>query len=129
VQNVSGLAAGGSSLEAPRNMPVQALDYVAGYLAALGALVGLARRATEGGSWHVRVSLVQVAHWLAELGTVDAGAGAEDLPEAEVAALSQETPSAFGRLRHLRPAVGLSETPAFYARPPEPLGSSPPAWP
>ena len=59
------------SLAKPRNLPVQALDYIAGYLGALGAMAGLARRIEQGGSWLVRVSLVQVAHWLASLGTVE----------------------------------------------------------
>src|SRR5262249_30085298 len=64
VQNVTGLSAAQGSLDKPRNLPVQANDYIAGYLAALGAMVGLARRVEQGGSWLVRVSLVQVAHWI-----------------------------------------------------------------
>ncbi len=86
VQNVTGLAATQGSLEKPRNMPVQALDYIAGYLGALGAMVALARRVEQGGSWLVRVSLVQVAHWLASLGTVDATKGAAELPDGDLAA-------------------------------------------
>jgi len=39
-----------------------------------------------------------------------------------------ESDGPFGRLRHLKPVVQLSETPAFYARPAEPLGSSPARW-
>ncbi|MFZ5784389.1 MAG: CoA transferase [Pseudomonadota bacterium] len=128
VQNVTGLSATQGTLDKPRNLPVQALDYIAGYLGALGAMVGLARRAEQGGSWLVRVSLVQVAHWLAGLGTVDAAAGRNELPEAELASLFMESDTAFGRLRHLKPAVGLSETPPFYARPAEPLGTSPARW-
>ncbi len=128
VQNVTGLSATQGTLDKPRNLPVQALDYIAGYLAALGAMVGLARRAEQGGSWLVRVSLVQVAHWIASLGTVDATAGMAELPEAELAPLFMESNGAFGRLRHLKPAVALSETPPFYARPAEPLGTSPARW-
>jgi crotonobetainyl-CoA:carnitine CoA-transferase CaiB-like acyl-CoA transferase len=128
VQNVTGLAATNSSLDKPRNMPVQALDYIAGYLGALGAMVALARRVEQGGSWLVRVSLVQVAHWLASLGTVDAAAGAQELPDDEVARLVMETQGPLGRLRHLKPVVQLSETPAYFARPAEPLGTSPARW-
>ena len=40
VQNVTGLSATQGSLAKPRNLPVQALDYIAGYLGALGAMVG-----------------------------------------------------------------------------------------
>ncbi len=128
VQNVTGLAATQGTLEKPRNMPVQANDYIAGYLAALGAMVGLARRVEEGGSWLVRVSLVQVAHWIASLGTVDGSKGAAELGDDELASLITESVGPFGRLNHLRPIVQLSETPAFYARPAEPLGSSPARW-
>ncbi len=128
VQNVTGLAAAQGSLDSPRNLPVQALDYIAGYLAALGAMIGLARRAEEGGSWHVRVSLVQVAHWLASLGTIDGSAGLKDLPDADLAALLMESDGPFGRLRHLKPVIQLSETPCRYDRPAEPLGTSPALW-
>jgi crotonobetainyl-CoA:carnitine CoA-transferase CaiB-like acyl-CoA transferase len=128
VQNVTGLSATQGTLEKPRNMPVQANDYIAGYLAALGAMVGLARRVEEGGSWLVRVSLVQVAHWIASLGTVDPAKGVAELAEPELDRLLMESDGLFGHLRHLKPVVQLSETPAFYARPAEPLGTSPARW-
>ena len=41
--------------EVPKLLPCSAIDYVSGYLMALGAMVALARRAQEGGSWLVRV--------------------------------------------------------------------------
>jgi len=128
VQNVTGLAATQGSLEKPRNLPVQALDYIAGYLGALGAMVGLARRVEQGGSWLVRVSLVQVAHWLANLGQVDPSKGMAELPEAELARMFMESDGLLGHLRHLKPVVQLSETPPFYAKPAEPLGTSPARW-
>jgi crotonobetainyl-CoA:carnitine CoA-transferase CaiB-like acyl-CoA transferase len=128
VQNVTGLAATQGSLEKPKNLPVQALDYIAGYLGALGAMVGLARRVEHGGSWLVRVSLVQVAHWLAGLGQVDPAKGVAELPEPELAAMMMESDGLLGHLRHLKPAVQLSETPPFYAKPAEPLGTSPARW-
>ncbi|HEY6983786.1 CoA transferase [Reyranella sp.] len=128
VQNVTGLAATQGSLPQPRNLPVQALDYIAGYLGALGAMVALARRVEQGGSWLVRVSLVQVAHWLASLGTVDASAGVADLPDRELASLLMESDGPLGHLRHLKPVIEFSETPAFYAKPAEPLGTSPARW-
>ena len=128
VQNVTGLTTVQGTLAEPRNLPVQALDYICGYLAALGAMVGLARRAEQGGSWLVRVSLVQVAHWIASLGTVEASRGAKELTEAELAGMLMESDGPIGHLRHLKPVVHLSETPAFYAKPPEPLGTSPARW-
>lgn len=128
VQNVTGLAATQGTLAEPRNMPVQALDYIAGYLGALGAVVALARRVEQGGSWLVRVSLVQVAHWLMGLGTVDAGAGMADLPDHELAPLLMESDGLLGHLRYLKPVVQFSDTPPFYAKPAEPLGTSPARW-
>jgi hypothetical protein len=41
----------------PQFYPVSAIDYLTGYLMAFGAMVALARRAREGGSWLVRISL------------------------------------------------------------------------
>ena len=128
VQNVTGLTATQGTLDKPRNLPVQANDYIAGYLAALGAMIGLARRIEQGGSWLVRVSLVQVAHWIASQGTVDAGKGSAELAESELASILMESDGPFGHLRHLKPIVELSETPSYYAKPAEPLGSSPARW-
>ena len=91
-------------------------------------MAGLARRIEQGGSWLVRVSLVQVAHWLAGLGTVDASKGAAELPEAELARYLMESDGPFGHLRHLKPVTHFSETPAYFAKPAEPLGTSPARW-
>jgi hypothetical protein len=43
--------------------------------------------------------------------------------------LTMETKSSFGTIRHLAPAITLSETPPFWATPPVPLASHPPVWP
>jgi crotonobetainyl-CoA:carnitine CoA-transferase CaiB-like acyl-CoA transferase len=128
VQNAMGLAAMNSSLEAPKNMPVQALDYIGGYLAALGTILALTRRAREGGSWRVLVSLAQVARWLAGLGTVETLGVSAGLSPDQVASLMTEANSPFGRVAHFKPVLGLSETPGFYATPPEPFGTSKAAW-
>ena len=50
----------------------------------IAVLQDLERRAEQGGSWLVRVSLVQVAHWLAGLGTVEAAKGAKELTDADM---------------------------------------------
>ncbi|MEJ0016552.1 MAG: CoA transferase [Acetobacteraceae bacterium] len=117
---------------APQFYPVSAIDYCTGYLMAFGAMVALARRAQEGGSWLVRISLAQTGKWLLDLGEV-AEAAARDAPaefapeELERWSMVSETPS--GRLRHLGPVVRLSETPPYWARPSVPLGYHPPVWP
>jgi hypothetical protein len=58
----------------PQFYPVSAIDYCTGYLMAFGAMVALARRAREGGSWLVRISLAQVGKWIVDLGEVPAAA-------------------------------------------------------
>ncbi len=130
VQTVSGMTMGKSP--APQFYPVSAIDYCTGYLMAFGAMVALARRTREGGSWLVRISLAQVGRWIVDLGEVPAAA-LKGIP-AEFAASElerwstvSETPS--GRLRHLEPAVQLSETSPYWARSSVPLGYHRPVWP
>src|SRR5215470_10170031 len=137
VQTVSGMtirqaeSVPGKTAE-PQFYPVSAIDYCTGYLMAFGAMVTLARRTQEGGSWLVRISLAQVGKWIVDLGEV-APAALKGVPaeftasELERWSTVSETPS--GRLRHLRPAVQLSETPAYWARPSVPLGYHRPVWP
>jgi len=133
VQNVSGMIEMPADGKRPRLMPVSAIDYVSGYLMAFGAMVALARRAGEGGSWLVRVSLARTGQWIVDRGILPAAALAaipDDLADDEIARLSGESVMPDGtRLRHLAPVVGLSETPPRWVRPPAPLGFHPPAWP
>lgn len=132
VQAVSGMAVQQGGEREPCFMPVSAIDYVSGYLMAFGAMVALARRAREGGSWLVRVSLAQTGRWIVQRGLIDPAALAdvpEDASEAEIAALSIETPTPMGRLRHLAPVAHLSETPARWVGPAVPLGFHPAVWP
>jgi len=116
----------------PDFYPVSAIDYCTGYLMAFGAMVALARRAEQGGSWLVRISLAQVGKWIVDRGEVSAAslAGIADeftAQELEAWSTISETPS--GHLRHLKPVVQLSETPPYWARPSVPLGYHPPVWP
>jgi crotonobetainyl-CoA:carnitine CoA-transferase CaiB-like acyl-CoA transferase len=113
----------------PRPLPAQALDHASGYLMAFGALAALHRRATEGGSWHVRVSLARTGLWLRALGRVPGGLAAHDPGAADIADLLEETESGFGRLAAIRHAADMAETPARWARPSVPLGTHAPEWP
>lgn len=115
----------------PKYLPVSAIDYVSGYLMALGTMAALARRAAQGGSWLVCVSLARTGRWITDRGEIGAAAlrdVAEDLDTEEIVRLSMETESPLGRIRHLRPVAVLAETLARWTRPPVPLGHDRPAW-
>jgi crotonobetainyl-CoA:carnitine CoA-transferase CaiB-like acyl-CoA transferase len=137
VQNVSGITSRQGELfpgpePGPQFYPVSAIDYLTGYLMAFGAMVALARRAREGGSWLVRISLAQTGRWLVGLGEVPE-AELKDVPkefsETDLDRWSIESETPVGRLRHLGPTVQLSQTPPYWARPSVPLGYNQPAWP
>ncbi len=112
----------------PKELPCQALDHATGYLMAFAATTALARRATDGGSWHVRASLAQTGRWLRGLGRID-GMQCPDPSFNDVRDCLEETPSAFGKLTAVRHAAIMSDTPPRWARPSVPLGSHEPAWP
>ena len=131
IQSVSGFAheqGFGRGHDRPQHLPAQVVDHATGYLAAFGALVALARRAREGGSYLVRVSLAQTGRWVDALGRVS-GRGIADQTLADVQDLLAERDSPFGRLRHVVPAARLSETPASWLRPAVPPGTDQAAWP
>lgn len=117
-----------AGLEEPQHLPAQVVDHGTGYLAAFGALLALARRARDGGSYLVRVSLAQTGRWVDALGRVDSRRTPE-LTLEDVDDLLTDSHTPFGRLRHVVPAARLSETPAFWSRPAVPLGTHPAAWP
>ena len=131
VQTASGFnqaEASAARSEEPLPLPAQVLDHAAGSLLALGAMAGLHRRAAEGGSWHVRVSLAQVGQWLRGLGRVPDGLKAPEQKIDDVSDLLEAVPSGFGMLTVVRHAAHLSETPARWTLPSEPLGTHAPEW-
>jgi crotonobetainyl-CoA:carnitine CoA-transferase CaiB-like acyl-CoA transferase len=132
VQCASGMAAIQGADGPPRTLPVSAIDYVSGYLMAFGAMVALVRRAREGGSWVVRVSLARTGKWIVDRGLLEAAdvAGVpRELPEDEIARITKVSASPLGSIRHLAPAAHMSQTPPRWARPPVPLGHDAPVWP
>ncbi len=132
VQTANGinvLEAEAAGTDRPKPLPCQALDHASGYLMAFGALVALLRRAEEGGSWHVQVSLARTGRWLTGLGRLPDGLACPDPGFDDVADLLEESASGFGALTAVRHAGRLAATPPFWAQPSMPLGSHPPAWP
>ncbi|PPK64678.1 CoA transferase [Actinokineospora auranticolor] len=122
LQLATGIAYRGDGAK-PVPLPVQALDHAAGWLAALGTIQALHRRATEGGTWHVRVSLARTALWLDSLGRVDS----TDSPDPVDAYLS-EMDSPLGSVRHIRIPGGLPGAPPRWGHGPRVPGSDEPTW-
>jgi crotonobetainyl-CoA:carnitine CoA-transferase CaiB-like acyl-CoA transferase len=137
IQAVSGMAQRQGELfpggaPGPQFYPVSAIDFLTGYLMAFGAMVALARRTREGGSWLVRISLAQVGKWIVDRGEAPAASlkdVAAEFTAAELEGWSMVTETPSGRLRHLKPVVRLAETPPYWARPSVPLGYHRPEWP
>ena len=133
-------------------MPPTALinDYITGYMGAAGATAALIRRAKEGGSYHVTVSLTRNAMWYQSLGLIPTEERSfaenpfhhpERLTPNELPTLAaslkqrlldpdvliRETP--LGRVRRLAPAVTYSATHASWDDPIlTPMGASTPQW-
>lgn len=137
VQTVSGITDRQGQLfpgsePGPQFYPVSAIDYLTGYLMAYGALTALARRAREGGSWLVRISLAQTGKWLVDRGQVSEPE-LSDVPSEFTAdeingwCTTSQVPA--GELIHLAPTLQLSQTQPFWARPTVPLGYHDPVWP
>jgi crotonobetainyl-CoA:carnitine CoA-transferase CaiB-like acyl-CoA transferase len=104
-------------------------DYIAGYLGAAGIMAALRRRAKEGGSYHVRVSLTRAAMWYQSLGIFDR---TDFVPGPQQAMVPPETiirQTPYGEIRRLAPLVKLAKTPGRWR---EPLvivrGSDKPVW-
>lgn len=131
-QSVSGMAyeEGGNGADMPRLVPAAACDYTTGYLAALGVLVALLRRAQTGGSYQVRVSLARTGMWYMQQPRVAASTSLPDeIPSREQMSPFMEGSLTYaGRLKHLAPVVQMSSTPTRWScGSPEP-GSATAAW-
>lgn len=127
-----GLACLEGTDEKPQNPPVAINDFVTGWLATVGIIQALKRRAVEGGSYRVSVSLSRTTLWLLSLGifakdyaTYTAGSSDEHAhipPDL----FSAETP--MGRYVGMTEQVEMSVTPGHYEHVLEPRGSSQPEW-
>jgi hypothetical protein len=115
-----------SSSGIPRLAPAAVNDYSTGYLAAYGAMIALARRATEGGSWHVQASLSQTSMWYQRLGD-DSDMDRADPGDVREFLDVMDTEH-FGRLQYLRPALSMSVTTPRWDLPPSPSGTHEPTW-
>jgi crotonobetainyl-CoA:carnitine CoA-transferase CaiB-like acyl-CoA transferase len=117
----------------PRLTPLRIVcDYVGGWLASVGIMSALRRRAIEGGSYRVVVSLARVTLWLLSLGIFDkkfalstAGSSDEhtyippDLFTAE---------TSLGLYQGITEQMVMSKTPGSFRTVLVPRGSSKPEW-
>jgi len=118
--------------EQPKNPPVAINDFVTGWLATVGILQALKRRAIEGGSYRVTVSLSRTTLWLMSLGIFDkdyarwTAGSSDEHTNVEPDLFTADTP--MGRYTGLTEQVVMSVTPGHYEHVLEPRGSSQPEW-
>jgi crotonobetainyl-CoA:carnitine CoA-transferase CaiB-like acyl-CoA transferase len=130
---VSGLFAIEGSLSRPRQPPIVPIcDNVVAWLGTTGVLAALRRRAIEGGSYRVVVSLTRVVLWFLSLGIFDrdyaqktAGSAAEHT-YVEPDLFTAET--AIGSYQGITDQIVMSRTPGGFRTVLVPHGSSKPEW-
>ena len=107
-------------------------DYLMSWLNTAGIVAALMRRATEGGSYRVHVSLTRVSLWILELGIFDKAwayetAGSEDKHlYLDPDVFTAETPC--GDYQGVTDQTFMSETPGYYKTVLVPRGSCRPKW-
>lgn len=117
--------------EAARPTPCQALDHGGGYLLATGIIAALYRRAVEGGSWQVDVSLAGVMKYLRSLGQYPGKTGfdSRDYEKADdVEEFLEARDSGFGRLETVRHSAMIESCAPGWDVMPKPLGSDKAEW-
>lgn len=114
----------------PTLTPVFVCDFLTGLLGAYGAMLALKRRAEEGGSYHVKVSLCKSAMLLQREGLrpIDEAAPGELSDEELEPYAVYDEGTVYGDLRTLGPVIRMSETQPVWHGTTPPLGSSMPEW-
>jgi len=117
----------------PKSPPIIPIcDNVVGWLGTVGVLEALRRRAVEGGSYRVVVSLTRTVLWLLSMGIFDkayAQETADSTDEHRYVApdlFSSETP--LGTYQGMTDQIILSRTPGAFRTVLVPRGSSKPEW-
>jgi crotonobetainyl-CoA:carnitine CoA-transferase CaiB-like acyl-CoA transferase len=107
----SGFMTSEGSVENPTLPPTGLInDYVTGYLGAVGATAALVKRSTEGGSWHVTVSLTKTAMWCESLGYVDPALANSSDDHRSREPIPYDATSPLGAVHMLAPPVRFSRT-------------------
>ena len=130
---VSGLFTIEGSLTRPKQPPIVPIcDNVVAWLGTTGILAALRRRAIEGGSYRVTVSLTRTVLWLLSLGIFDKDYARETAGSSDEHAyiapdlFTAETP--LGTYQGMTDQIVLSRTPGSFRTVLVPRGSSKPEW-
>lgn len=125
--HTQGLATGAGR---PQLTPVFMCDFLTGFLASFGAMLALARRAREGGSYRVQVSLCQSAMFLQRQGLIEGFEQAPNRlsPEAFERLAVRDNGTVYGDLKTLGPVLKMSRTPCAWFGTTPALGSSEARW-
>ncbi len=130
---VSGLFALEGSLSSPKQPPIVPIcDNVVGWLGTVGVLAALRRRAVEGGSYKVVVSLTRTVLWQLALGIFDrtyahtTAGSSEEHTNVVPDLFTAETP--LGTYQGFDEQVYLSKSPGTYRTVIVPRGSNKPEW-
>lgn len=130
---VTGLFSTEGTPSQPKSPPIIPIcDNVVGWFGTVGVLEALRRRAIEGGSYRVVVSLTRTVLWLRSLGIFDRAyaqqtAGSSDEHRYVAPDLfTAETP--LGTYQGMTDNVALSKTPGSFRTVLDPRGSSKPEW-
>lgn len=130
---VSGILAREGSLDKPALTEIFVVnDYAMSWLSAMAVMATLQRRAIEGGSYRIQISLARLSIWLLQMGLFDksyarevggtTGAHAYLPPEL----FHADTPC--GTYQGVTDQVVMSASPGHYRTPLVPRGSSRPEW-
>ena len=130
---VSGVFAREGTPERPQLTEIFVVnDYAMSWIASVAVAAALQRRATEGGSYRIRISLARLSIWLLHMGIFDkayAAAIAGTAGDHEYLApelFEADTPC--GHYQGVTDQVRMSRTPGFYATPLVPRGSGKAEW-
>jgi len=122
VQSTTGIVEAGraaAGADGPTPLPVQALDFATGYLAAFTARRLLDHQAEAGGTWLARLSLLRTRNWLVSLAAPQPFQPVKPTPAPDTL---HDIDTPFGTITAPLPTAGE------WSHGPQPLGSSPPEW-
>ncbi|KAH6874454.1 CoA-transferase family III domain-containing protein [Thelonectria olida] len=118
--------------EVARPTPCQALDHAGGYMLATGVIAAIYRRATQGGSWRVDVSLAGVMKYLRSLGQYPGvtGFAAKDFESVcdVPGEYFEERDTGFGVMKAIRHSAEVKGCEVGWEVMPKPLGYDTPEW-